>query len=252
MSVHVNHDASHRERENRPYEGPIEQGQHVTCLRGKGGLRWRDIELAEIPGGTYEVGNDHRTAEALVRLDIVNERLPTIPVRRVDLEPFYISVFPITNRQYEKVIPFHRRSKYTPDDDHPVVDVTFHEVLRFCEATGTYLPTEEQWEAAARGRENHPSSNSAFPSRKSCNTFPSPGPNLMGVHEANSFGLFDMAGNVCELTNTKMSLANGDFVVVTKGGCWGACRHSAYVGFRTYVDPMVRSNRIGFRVCIRD
>jgi formylglycine-generating enzyme required for sulfatase activity len=215
-------------------------------------MNWNEIEFAPIPAGTYEVGSDPRTADALVKLFILNERVPTIPARTVSLQPFHISVFPVTNKQYEKVIPFHRRSKYTPDDEHPVVDVTFHEVLRFCAATGTYLPTEEQWEAAARGRENHPSSNSPYPSRKSCNTFPSPGPNLRGTHEANSFGLFDMAGNVNELTNTKINLDNGDFVVVTKGGGWGACRQSAYVGFRTYIDPMVRSNRVGFRVCVKD
>jgi formylglycine-generating enzyme required for sulfatase activity len=207
-------------------------------------------EMRLVPGGDYQIGVDSYTRSTALDVPVVKDRLLGSSGRTVKVEPFYISEFPVTNKEFETIFPFHRRSRYTPDDAHPVVDITYYEALGYCQEKDVRLPTEIEWEAAARGKLNLPLSNGPEFNHDFCNYYPSQGPNLPGAYPPNDLGIYDMAGNICELTSTEVPLGEGRFVVIGKGGSWGTCRYAALASYFLYVDPGFRSNRVGFRVCV--
>ena len=73
-----------------------------------------------------------------------------LPVHEVELDGFWIGRTEVTVTQWRRVM------KKVPDfndrgDDHPVVNVTWNDCREFCRRAGLALPTEAQWEYAARG-----------------------------------------------------------------------------------------------------
>lgn len=207
------------------------------------------IETRSIPGGKYLVGPDKYTKRIIGRVPTVRDRLVNLEAQEVTIAPFEISVFPITNKQYETFDPQHVRGHNGELDDHPVVDITFFEVQKFCTQYGYRLPTAIEWEVAARGPSNLPLSNGTSIDRRMNNFFPSKGPSIKGEYPPNGFGLYDFAGNVSEYTSSCIDISEGQFVVLVKGGNWGACKYSAFTSYFYFHDPILRSSRIGFRVC---
>ena len=145
------------------------------------------------------------------------------PLTLVALNEFYLSRYPVTNAQYEQFDPSHRQKRMNgAGDDHPVVSVTSLEALKYCQWLGekdwkTYrLPTEAEWEYAARGTDGRkypwgnqdrrggtanfadastsfawrePQVNDGYPETSPVGAFPG---------GASFFGIEDMAGNVWE------------------------------------------------------
>jgi len=183
------------------------------------------IRFVLVPAAEYAIGDERGQPD---------ER----PVRKVKLDAYYIGLTEITNAQYEKFDSRHRRkrSEFSPGDDHPVVNVSWSDAEKFCkwlskkEKTQCRLPTEAEWEAAARGNEGR-----RFP-------WGSEAPDSGGVFRANwgegedragwardgyrnaapvgkfpagasPFGCLDMAGNVWEWCGDRYSddyYAKGD------------------------------------------
>jgi formylglycine-generating enzyme required for sulfatase activity len=149
------------------------------------------------------------------------------------------------------------------DDTHPVVNVTWDEAQAFCSWVGGRLPTEPEWEHAARGgldgelfpwgseftgqavaRHNLPGETYVY-------TAP------VGSFPPNAFGLHDMAGNVWELTSsehhpTHATEPTGGYDLRTiKGGAWDSSIRRLRVSEREAVSRMGRQNLyVGFR-CVR-
>ena len=157
----------------------------------------------------------------------------------------------------------------TGRDNHPVNQVDWNQSRAYCQWRGGDLPTEAQWEYAARGSDvaNHiyPWGN-AVPGAQLCwNRDPSPGSTcpVQSYPLGNSpFGLFDMAGNVFEWTldfdgSYPMSPvidptgeASGT-LRVCRGGAWnGTNASSVRAAFRGGFPPMLRTSDLGFR-CAR-
>ena len=236
-----------------------------------------NMSMVYVEGGTFQMG---ATSE---QFDSFSDEYP---VHSVQLSSFYMSATEVTQAQWQTVMGttiLQQVNKYYPDDgdglpddfvgpDCPMFCVSWEEAQVFCRElsrlTGrTYLlPTEAQWEYAARGGQK--SSFTPFAGSYSVdavawyelNSFEHP--HLVGERRSNELGLYDMSGNVWEWCSDWHGDYSSDYQFdpigplsgdrrVIRGGSWDklgyACRVAARGSFPPYsVDP-----EIGFRVvCI--
>lgn len=162
---------------------------------------------------------------------------------------------------------------------HPVVHITRYDALRFCQWSGTQLPTEAQWEYAARGglpSQDYPWGNELLvDGQHCCNIWQGNFPHTNTVEDgyvgtapidafsANAFGLFNMTGNVWEWvadrftrlhstrpTRNPKGPLNGD-AYVAKGGSY-LCHESYCKRYRNAsrqaLADTVSTGNLGFRV----
>ena len=201
-----------------------------------------------------------------------------MPVHRVRFaEGFWIAKYEVTNEQYERFDPEHRRR--WPGDRDPVVNVSWDDATRYCawlaEKTGlpVRLPTEAEWEAACRGgsRSEYCLGDDEGQLGEYAWTSENSGDRAheVGRKRANAWGLHDLHGNVWEWvedtvhpsyegapTNgsawTAGGVPGGSPFRVLRGGSWYfdpvLCR-SAY---RLGLDPGVRGIFLGFRPALGD
>ncbi len=181
----------------------------------------------------------------------------------VELTDFLIARFPVTNSDYKEFVRAtgHRRPKHWgaggyPEGlaRHPVTHVSWEDATAYCHWAGLRLPTEAEWEKAARGTKGQ-----AFPwgdefTAENCNTSESKtdGTRPVDAHPGgvSPYGIWDMAGNVWEWTSTQYE-EGGPWRVV-KGGSWDfKGHHDARCATRAYFQPSFRNGAIGFR-CARD
>ena len=175
--------------------------------------------LCYVPGGEYIVGNGKSS-------------------RLVTLESFYIDKHEVTNREFEEYAtavaarqrPANwRNGTYPPEEaDSPVSYVTLGNAKAYAEWRGMEIPTEEQWEAAARGLDGKrwPWGNEY---QENGGNIDSDGVKRIGSfpHGVSPSGALDMAGNVWEWTVTShdsVTLAGKktqmEEFYVLKGGSW--------------------------------
>jgi iron(II)-dependent oxidoreductase len=209
-----------------------------------------------IPSGDFIMGSND---------GYENER----PSHTTSLGPYYIDMCPVTNRQYEKFVNAagyqsqgEWRSFFTPGrEDHPVVKVSWYDALAYCEWAGKSLPTEEQWEKAARGTDGRcwPWGNKWEPSF--CNCYghgPGTTTRVGSYGEGRSpFGCLDMAGNVWEWTLSLYGAYPGsDFYSICFGARFRIMKGGAYktrdeksmrCSVRMPADPVTTSDMRGFR-----
>lgn len=155
------------------------------------------IEFVRIDPGTFEMGS--------------GKDYNDIPVHHVIIsEPFYLSKYEITQRQYKKLMGYNPSWVSYHRDDYPVDSVSWFEAVRFCQELTkrdgrTYrLPTEAEWEYACRaGTEgmyyfgDDPERLNEFAWTSDNCSLPMP----VGKKPPNPWGLHDMYGNVYEWTS---------------------------------------------------
>ncbi len=180
--------------------------------------------------------------------------------RMEDVPEFSIACYPVTNEEFERMIPGHRklRSRASDLDRQPVVYVSWFEARMYCRwrARGYRLPTEFEWEKAAgwdpemAHKRVYPWGDTFDPAR--CNTEEGGlgKTSLVGSYPSgrSAYGCEDMAGNVWEWTESPWS-ADIDASVV-RGGSWNFSHDNAACAYRNVNNPQGRSRSIGFR-CAR-
>jgi sulfatase modifying factor 1 len=123
---------------DHPWEQPgTKAGQEIVGPAG--------IALVWVPGGSFLMGEDNGAARWRT-----NEE----PVHRVELSGFWIGKTEVTVAQWRSVMGSVPDEYMNQRDDHPVLEVSLSDCVDFCEKTGLALPTEAQWEYAARGPES--------------------------------------------------------------------------------------------------
>ena len=205
-------------------------------------------EMALVAAGEFRMGSDSGESDEA-------------PLRKVTLEPFYIDRFEVTNEKYRTFTKETGRAEpknwlvygyKKKEKDHPVVFVSFEDATEYCKSVGRRLPTEAEWEKAARGTDAR-----SYPwgmefKRGVSNTSITGlvGTTPVGKYEGGKspYGAYDMSGNVWEWTTTDFN----EKTKVVKGGSWGLTHRFATTSFRVGYNPTNTAvNNVGFR-CARD
>ncbi len=200
------------------------------------------------------------------------------PEEHVIPNDFEIDIYPVTNEQFRQFVEGGgyanedlwskdgwkwkekqkaSQPKYWNDNkwnqpDHPVVGVTWFEAEAFARSVGKRLPTEEEWEKAARGKEGQIYSwEGEFDSAK-CNNAASGSegttPVTKYVKGRSPYGCYDMAGNVWEWTDSLYDQDKDRRVL--RGGSWFYGADFLRASFRGRDAPSDRDDNVGFR-CAR-
>jgi formylglycine-generating enzyme required for sulfatase activity len=222
-------------------------------------------ELVQVPAGPFTMGSNDFD---------VDEK----PAHPVDLPAYQIDKYPVVNALFDAFIkatgfqtdPEKRgesrswRNYFTPDKaNHPVVKVTWFDAKAFCEWAGKRLPTEAEWEKAARGTDgrNYPWGSDYDPSKFNGRASGIRGTTAVGSYPAGAspYGVLDMAGNVWEWTadwylpypgNTVSSPYFGEKFRVTRGGGWFDEKDQVRTSNRNSADPNAANDDLGFR-CVK-
>jgi len=209
-----------------------------------------------IPAGEFVMGSRLRGRK------YADER----PVHRVYVDAFYMDCYEVTNRQYELFAPGHERSPYSACDDCPVTNVSWQEAQDYCRWAGKRLPTEAEWERAARGPEGYeyPYGNEYVAGKARAGLSWTAGAVKVGSFPANGFGVYDTAGNVWEwcadwyekdyyLTSPARNPKGpeeGKYKVL-RGGAWNTGPNFVRAANRGRDLPEMRFHAFGFR-CAKD
>jgi formylglycine-generating enzyme required for sulfatase activity len=186
-------------------------------------LIYRDIEFAYIPGGKFTMGTDKLRAAELASKQERAEFEDEAPREPYVLPGFYLSRFPVTNAQFAEFldedggpVPFRADElslpySWNPDSrrypdglgNHPVVLVSWWHAVRYCTWLGARLPTEAEWEKAARGTKAREWAWGSDWQAGRCNTLEESTGGLAPVGRFSPagdspYGLADMSGNVWE------------------------------------------------------
>jgi formylglycine-generating enzyme required for sulfatase activity len=222
-------------------------------------------ELIHIPAGEFLMGSDPQQDKDAQK----NEQ----PQHTVYLPDYYIAKTPVTNAKYaifaEATI---RRKPPAGKENHPVVEVSWYDAIAYCtwlaEATGKAyrLPSEAEWEKAARGTDGriYPWGDDP-PDKNRCN-FASNVKDTTPVAQYSPqgdspYGCVDMAGNVWEWTlsidddypyDPKDGREDQEAMVprVLRGGAFDFSGGDVRCAYRPWGNPDSRLNRIGFRLCV--
>ncbi|MEZ5289500.1 MAG: SUMF1/EgtB/PvdO family nonheme iron enzyme [Vicinamibacterales bacterium] len=255
----------------------------VAPVQGRqaGAPQSSDAARVTVPAGEFWMGRTR-----LWMMDEIGwqlrERFDDRPVHRVRLEAFAIDAYEVTNADYAAYVaagggaraPFHWGGATPPPAKArlPVYNVTWFEADAYCRWAGGRLPTEAEWERAARGGVedlDYPWGNDYLdapatqgtPAVRHARSGASTGPVAVGSFAPNALGLYDVSGNVWEWTADWYDLhyyaespvdaptgpADGRYKVI-RGGSWadGETRLGT-VYYRNFTAPDTAQPTIGFR-----
>lgn len=227
------------------------------------------VPMVLVPVGDFVMGSNNGSE---------NEK----PVHTVTLDSFYIDIYEVTNARYQSCVESGgctlpertytlTRSSYYDDpqfDNYPVTSVTWDQANSYCKWRDARLPTEAEWEKAARGTDER--------------TYPwgeeSPAPDLLNfnmnvgdttevgnyLENISPYGLYDMAGNVSEWVNdwydkkyyeisplsNPLGPDQSNFRPI-RGGSWEYDEFAVRTTFRDNIVYNAHGYSIGFR-CVRN
>ena len=227
-----------------------------------------------IPEGEFTMGRTFATPddETGMRPLILRDDRPPHQVR---LDAFWMDATEVTHSAYAEFIasegrrpPYHWLDGKMPQAlaEHPAYNVDWHDARAFCEWKGKRLPSEAEWERAARGKlegARYPWGDQK-PDRNRVRFSTPEGPAPVAQHPPNDFGLYDMAGGVAEWcqdwfnrtyysnspAENPKGPAEGMYRIV-RGGAWSDGPNRLTVFFRNWIRPNQRTPNLGFR-CVQE
>lgn len=263
--AHADHEAS----KQPPLWTPLDGAERLATMDTPAGM-------VPVAAGWFLMGSDPQLDRASGPQEF--------PQHRVYLDPFEIDIHEVSNVDYLRFVlttgadwpKFWRESPF-PDKTalHPVINVSWNEADAYCRWAGKRLPTEAEWEKAARGEDgrifpwgNEPAgwmkSNIAHAGSKRGFKYP-PLADVMRYDKGVSpYGVYQMAGNVSEwvsdwfdpeyyqrnLSDNPTGPIAGELKVF-RGGSWNEDPEVARSAGRNAGAPDHRSYLIGFR-CAQD
>ena len=221
------------------------------------------LEYVWIPPGHFLMGAVPSDSEA------EDDEKPRHPVEIT--KGFWLGRTPVTVEAYRQFVKaaggkMPKARSFNPKwkhGDHPIVNLSWEDARRYCEWAGGRLPTEAQWEYAARGGKGgliYPNGDEL--TDKDAH-YGGAGTSSAGAFPANGFGLHDMAGNVWEWTADWFGgygegeqadpegPDEGDFKVGRGGSCFDSDPRLLRCSGRFRVEPDFRVHDVGFR-CARE
>ena len=275
--------------DDEPETDNVEFSGDIDTITGKDGA-----EMVRVSAGEFEMG-DH--------FDDVHD--DDVPTHAVFLDNFYIDRYEVTNRQYAIFLNAMGRHEdgehvwldidggdaqielkllYRPKEgieNHPVVGVSWYGAAAYAQWSEKRLPTEAEWEKAARGRlvgKRYPwgdeitHSSANYLGTKGRDEWDGSAP--IGNFPPNSYGIYDMAGNVFEwcmdeydsnfydaspknnpVSGKHISFVDNDFIKietrrVCRGGGWDSHSYRLRVATRNGFNPESTSKSVGFRCVV--
>jgi formylglycine-generating enzyme required for sulfatase activity len=235
--------------------------------------------MVRIDAATFAMGSSYDDVTRLMA------RYPTLPrdvftseapQRVVDLQAYSIDPYEVTNVEFQEFLRANPswRADATPaprsngdylkgwsglqypsgEGKRPVTYVTWYAADAYCRWRGDRLPTEAEWEYAARGGLKDPEFpwGDAQPTAKSANWIGSNigHPTDVGTYPPNGYGLYDMAGNVWEYTGDLWppdSAKPGPVRYAIRGGSYGGAEVNLRVRYRDSHPAIGAGPHVGFR-----
>lgn len=213
-----------------------------------------------IPGGDFKMGRDDGDPK-------YNYEKPAHPVT---VKPFFIDKFEVTNEQFAEFVrqtrrqpPSHWGGGNFPvgEANFPVVNITWNDANAYAQWAGKRLPTEEEWEFAARGRDGriYPYGNEWKPKYSNAAEDGYRKARAVGSYPegASPFGAMDMAGNVAEWTASNYKPYPGskaepqDGFKILRGGAFNTKANQQTATDRYFEPPTKTLDYVGFR-CVKD
>jgi len=239
-------------------------GAPLPLAGNQGVIEWEkdNSQMALIPAGSFEMGDHHDNMGS------------ALPVHRVELDAFYTDIREVTVGQFREFVNqsghkyggnWANVAKYSPGDDCPMVYVSWNDATAYAKWAGKRLPTEAEWEYAARGGligKRYPGGDEIDKTKAHYAGWNNGRgtTKVVGSFEANGYGLYDMAGNVWEWcqdrwgsdyysnspTKNPPGPDTGSFRVL-RGGSWYDNASALRVAYRINSFPALRTFAYGFR-----
>lgn len=176
------------------------------------------------------------------------------PLRKEHLGAFFIDFHEVTNAEFKKF----KRSHYFPpaSSNRPATNLSWSDAAAYARWVGKRLPTEREWEKAARGEDGrrYPWGEKSDPSKlnSSSNRLFRTVPVMSYPDGVSPYGAYDMAGNVWEWTSTECESEDcpeGGYLV--KGGSWDVAASVCRTSNKLCIEAGTFRPDVGFR-CVTD